>query len=179
MLQKSSIQRVLEIFFISPTKEQYLMNISRKIGLAHTSVKKNLDTLIKLGLIIETAEKKGNRKFPLYKADINNECFKKQKSVYNLASILESGIVGLVEGKLTPKSIVLFGSYRRGEDIETSDIDLFVECKKQALDLEKFEKKLSRKVELHFNEKFASYPKELRNNIINGIVLSGFLEGYK
>ena len=53
MLQKSSIQRVLEIFFISPTKEQYLMNISRKIGLAHTSVKKNLDTLIKLGLIID------------------------------------------------------------------------------------------------------------------------------
>ena len=53
-----------------------------------------------------------------------------------------------------------------------------IECKKEELDLAKFEKKLSRKIELHFNERFISYPKELKNNIMNGIVLSGFLEGY-
>ena len=33
--------------------------------------------------------------------------------------------------------------------------------------------------ELHFNDNFNSYSKELKNNIINGIVISGFLEGYK
>ena len=78
-----------------------------------------------------------------------------------------------------PKSIVLFGSYQKGEDSENSDIDLFVECDKEELDVKIFEKKLGRKIELHFKKDFTLYPKELKNNIINGIVLSGFLEGYK
>ena len=40
------------------------------------------------------------------------------------------------EGKLAPKSIVLFGSYQKGEDIENSDIDIFVECKKEKLNID-------------------------------------------
>ena len=109
---------------------------------------------------------------------MGNKIFKKYKFIYNLSFILESGLVDFVEEKLMPKAIVLFGSYSREEDTENSDIDVFVECKKEELDLAKFEKKLSRKIELHFNERFISYPKELKNNIMNGIVLSGFLEGY-
>lgn len=179
MLQKSSILKTAEPFFLNPTKGHYLMDISRNIGLAHTSVKKNLEKLMKFGLIVEIVEKKGGRKFPIYKADINSKIFRKYKNIYNLSSILESGIADYIEEKLMPKSIVLFGSYARGEDNENSDIDLFVECKKEELSLEKFERKLGRKIELHFNEKFTSYPKELKNNIINGMVLSGFLEGYK
>ena len=56
---------------------------------------------------------------------------------------------------------------------------MFIECKEKELDIKPFEKKLARKIELHFNENFNLYSKELKNNIINGIVLSGFLEGYK
>lgn len=179
MLQKSSIDRTIEVFFTSPTKKQYLMDISRTIGLAHTSVKKNLDKLIKFGLILESVEKKGGRRFPLYKANLDNKLFKKYKILYNISAILESKIIEFIEEKLMPKSIVLFGSYQRGEDLEKSDIDLFIECKKGELDMTLFEKKLGRKIELHFNDNFNSYSKELKNNIINGIVISGFLEGYK
>lgn len=179
MLQKSSIVRTAEIFFVNPNKKHYLMEVSRTIGLAHTSVKKNLINLVKSGLIIELVEKKGGRKFPIYKANRDNKNFKKYKTIYNISSILESKLVGFIEEKLMPKSIVLFGSYQRGEDTEKSDIDLFIECKKKELDLNPFEKKLKRKVELHFKENFTSYPDELKNNIINGMVLSGFLEGYK
>ena len=75
-------------------------------------------------------------------------------------------------GLFNPKSETPF-------KLSRSKIDLFVECKKEELNLEKFEKKLGRKIELHFNEDFTLFPKELKNNIINGIVLSGFLEGYK
>lgn len=179
MLQKSSTLKTAEIFFINPTKVHYLMDISRNIGLAHTSVKKNLNRLIELGLVNKLFERKGARKFPIYKANIDNRIFRRYKHMHNLNSILESSLIEFIEEKLTPKSIVLFGSYSRGEDTESSDIDLFVECKKEELNLEKFEKKLMRKAELHFNENFTSYPKELKNSIINGIVLSGFLEGYK
>jgi|SRR3989344_893128 len=179
MLQKSSIDRTVEAFFINPTKKHYLMDISRSIELAHTSVRNNLNKLIKLGLIIKSIETKGGRKFPIYKANLDNKYFKKYKVIYNLSVILKSELVEFIEDKLMPKSIVLFGSYQRGEDVESSDIDMFIECKEKELDIKPFEKKLARKIELHFNENFNLYSKELKNNIINGIVLSGFLEGYK
>ena len=171
--------RTAELFFVNPTKNHYLMNISRKVGLAHTSVKKNLDQLVQLRLVIESVEKKGGRKFPFYKADTDNRLFKMYKRIYNLSSLLESGVIKFVEEKLMPKSIIVFGSYQRGDDTENSDIDLFVECKEEEINLDKFSKKLDRKIQLHFKENFNLYPKELKNNIINGIVVSGFLEGYK
>jgi predicted nucleotidyltransferase len=179
MLQKSSMEKSIEVFFVNPTKEHYLMDISRKIKLAHTSVKKNLDKLVKQELIKVFIEKKGNRKFPIFKANLDNNLFKKYKMIYNLSNLLQSKLIEFIDEKLMPKSIVLFGSYQKGEDIENSDIDLFIECEISELNLLLFEKKLGRKIQLHFNESFNSYSKELKNNIINGIVLSGFLEGYK
>ncbi|MBI2141655.1 nucleotidyltransferase domain-containing protein [Candidatus Woesearchaeota archaeon] len=182
MLQKSSIERVAEVFFISPMTSHYLREISKKAGIAHTSVKRDLLKLVRLGLIEEKIERRGGRRFPVYVARRDAKEFrrgKRGKMVYNLSSVLESGLIEHLEEKLTPKTIVLFGSYRRGEDIEGSDIDFFVECKEEPVNLTKFENKLGRKIELHFNEDFINYSKELKNNIINGIVLSGFLEGYK
>ena len=179
MLQKSNMVRTIEIFFINPSKNYSLMEISKTIKLAHTSVKKNLKKLIGEGLITKSIEKKGKRKFPIYKASLDSKNFKKYKIVYNLYSLLESGLIEFVEEKLMPKSIVLFGSYSRGEDIGESDIDLFVECNKEQLDLKSFEKKLGRTIQINFREDFTLYSKELKNNIINGITLRGFLEGYK
>ena len=83
-----------------------------------------------------------------------------------------------IQKKLMPNSIVLFGSYENGEDTEKSDIDLFLECKKTEISTEKFEKKLKRRIELHYNTKFNKYPNELKNNIVNGTVLYGYLEAY-
>ncbi|MCX6749354.1 MAG: nucleotidyltransferase domain-containing protein [Candidatus Pacearchaeota archaeon] len=179
MLQKSSMARVLEFFFIYPSKGHSLKDISKKVKLAHTSVKNNLNKLVGLNLILESVEKKGKRKFPIYKTNRDDKILKNYKIAYNLSSILESGLIEFIEEKLMPKSIVLFGSYRKGEDLENSDIDLFIECKEEELNLSIFEKKLGKKVQLHFKENFNLYPKELKNNILNGIVLSGFLEGYK
>jgi len=179
MLQKSSMFKTAEVFFINPTKSHYLMDISRNIKIAHTSVKKNLNSLVKLRIVTESAERKGSRKFPIYKANINSKEFRRYKTIYNISSLLESGLIEFIEEKLTPKSIVLFGSYQRGEDDEESDIDIFVECKKEELDMKSFEKKLKRRIQLHFRKNFASFPKELKNNITNGIVLSGFLEAYE
>jgi predicted nucleotidyltransferase len=71
--------------------------------------------------------------------------------------------------------LVLFGSCARGEDIETSDLDLLVVAKEKEVDLKKFESALKRKISLHFEENVSQIPKELLNNIINGIVVFGYL----
>jgi len=173
MLQKYSLWKTLTVFFIEPTKEHYLMDISRKINLAHTSVKKNLTELVKLGLVKESINKQGTRNFPVYKADMNH--YKTYKKIHNQLSVEE--LIEYLNDSLFPKAIVLFGSYQKGEDTENSDIDIFVQCKKTDIELKRFEKKLYRKIQLHFNQEF-SFSKEVKNNIINGIVLKGFLEGY-
>lgn len=174
MLQKYSIYLISGIFFKEPTTEHYLMEISRKTKIAHTSVKKHLETLTELNIIEKTIKLQGTRKYPIFKAKINNENYKQYKKIHNIEELTE--LIKFLKEKLMPKTIVLFGSYSRGEDIEDSDIDLFIESKKENLDLKKFEKKLSRKIQLHFNESFKKYPSELKNNIINGIIMQGYLE---
>ncbi|MBN2422261.1 nucleotidyltransferase domain-containing protein [Candidatus Woesearchaeota archaeon] len=178
MLQKSNICNVLELFFTNPTKKFYLIDISRKIKLAHTSVKKVLEILLKREIIIRIIEKRGERNFPYYIANVNSNEFINLKKVYNYDSIIFSGVIELINEKIMPACIVLFGSYQRGEDLEDSDIDLFIGSKKKPLDLEKYEKKLKRKIQLHFNDTFANYSTELKNNIINGIAIKGYLEVY-
>lgn len=177
MLQKSSMSRTVEVFFICPTREFTLKDVSRSSKLAHTSTKQNLRQLVKLGLINCRMEKKGKRAFPLYRANRNKQ-FIQYKKLYNLTAIIESGIIEFIEERLMPNCLVLFGSYQRGEDLEDSDIDLFIEAPQKNLDLKPFKTKLNRNLELHFREHFLSYPSELRNNIINGSILMGFLVGY-
>ena len=179
MLQNSNTWNTAKVFFIYPRKEQYLLEISREINLAHTSVKKNLDILIKNGIITKTKITKQSRIFPVYKADIESKEFRKYKKLHNHMAITDSGLIEHLEETLMPKCIILFGSYEKGEDDEESDIDIFIETEESEVKLDKFEKILSRKIQLHFNPNFKNYPIELKNNIANGTVLNGYLEAFK
>lgn len=176
MLQKSNTIKIASIFFLESNKEHYLKQVSRKSKLAHTSVKKILDELKKQGIIKEKTYTKGSRKFPVYFADTQNKKYLENKKILNLHNIYISGIIEYLNNKIMPSVIVLFGSYLRAEDTENSDIDLFIESKEENLDLHKFEKKLGRKIQCHFKENFNDYNPEIKNNIINGHVLSGYLE---
>ena len=171
--------RVAEVFFKEPTTKHYLIEISRRSKLAHTSVKKYLDTLRKDKIIIRQDEKRGKRNFPFFIANLNSPQYKSHKRFFNILSLNNSGLINFIKDKLTPRSIVVFGSYSLGEDTENSDIDLFVEAKSHIIKLEAFEKKLKRKIELHFNEDFNSYSSELKNNIVNGSIVYGYLEVFK
>ena len=177
MLQNNTTL-VASIFFIEPTKSHYLKKISRDINLAHTSVKKHLQFLEEKKIILKSIEQKGLRLFPLYKANLEGENYKNQKSLYNLSLLKSSKLINFIDDKLSPKSITLFGSFLRGEDTEDSDIDLFIESNSININLKKFEKQFKRKIQLHFENSFLKLPIELKNNIINGIVLRGYLKGY-
>src|SRR3989344_4808251 len=82
-------------------------------------------------------------------------------------------------------AIVLFGSFAKGEDAEKSDIDLLViTSAKKELNLDIFDKKLGRKIQLFLFsekeiEKMKESNKELLNSLINGIILYGFFEVFK
>ena len=139
MLQNCSIINVAGVFFKEPTKNHYLIEISKKSKLAHTSTKKHLITLKKQKIIKQINEKKGKRNFPGYIANLDNPIYKQKKKMYNLSKLYECRLIEFLKDKFTPKTILVFGSYVHGEDIENSDIDIFIESKKEDINLTKFE----------------------------------------
>ena len=107
----------------------------------------------------------------------------KSKIIHNLNFIYQSGLVEyLNEHFNNPKAIILFGSFRKGDDISTSDIDIAIEADEvkeyktvTMKELIEFENLIKRKIQIHlFNRKNADV--HVFNNIANGIVLMGFLE---
>lgn len=177
MLQKANRDKVLNIFYEYPLTQGFqLREISRLIDLAPTSVKKYLAEFEKENLIIKKKHRVNN--YPLYYANRDNKYFRFLKSLENLKKINESGLLTKIYDECMPGVIILFGSAAKGEDTKESDIDIYVQCKNVELNLTRFEKKLNRKVNILFNESFLELSKELKNNIINGIILKGYLKVY-
>ncbi|MCD6367610.1 MAG: nucleotidyltransferase domain-containing protein, partial [Candidatus Aenigmarchaeota archaeon] len=116
-----------------------------------------------------------------YSADRTSEKFLLEKKLFNIKRLYESGFVDYLKKELSDPNIVVFGSYSRGEDIETSDIDVYVETpSKKEVDVERFEKILKRKIQIfrHKGIKEIKNP-HLANNIINGVTLNGFIEVFR
>lgn len=96
------------------------------------------------------------------------------KRVENLKAIYMSGLLSYLEEELPGATIVLFGSYSYGYDTEESDIDIaIIGRKEKRLNLEKFRELLWREVRLNFYDSWKDIHQHLRNNILNGIILSG------
>ena|SRR3989338_3090436 len=99
------------------------------------------------------------------------------KRVENLKNIYTSGLSAYFERELAGGTIILFGSYSTGEDTGKSDIDIaVVERKDKILHLEEYEKILNRKINVNFYGSWKDINKNLKNNILNGILLHGSVE---
>lgn len=176
MLQKDNRYRILRVFFDDPLPKEggfQLREMSRKVGVAPPSVKRYLAELEKASLIV----KKSHRifRYPTYYANRDNDYFKLLKKQDMVMRINESGLLDYLSEMCMPDAIVLFGSSSRGEDLRESDIDIFLQCKEVKLHFAKYEKELCRRVNPLFGE-LHELSKELRNNLLNGIILKGYLK---
>ncbi len=174
MLQNYNIYKILQLFFDYPTKPFQLREISRLTKVSFPSVRNHIKKLEKLKFV---KRKKGTI-YEAYIADRNDK-FLIYKRNDILIRLYESKLIDYLVDKLIPNTIVLFGSCARGEDIETSDIDLFIQAKEESIDLREFEGKLKRKINPLFESDIKDIPSELMNNIINGIVIYGYLKVLK
>lgn len=172
MLEKYNKYKVLKLFLDSPTDSFRLREIARLTKISPPSVMDYLKEFEKEGLI----EKKVKRKVPFYIALRESSDFILYKKISIIFELNKSGIIDYLWDKLSPEAIILYGSYSRGESIEDSDIDLFILGKEKNIDLKVFESKLSKKVHLLFNESLKEVSNELKNNILNGIVLKGYMK---
>lgn len=162
---------------MNPSAKLRVREIERTLKLPLPSViryckeleKEEILSIIKMGKVV------------FYTSNRTGERYALEKRLFNLRAIYESGLIGYLRQELSNPLIILFGSFAKGEDIEESDIDLYVETlSNKKLDLEGFERNLKRKIQIfrHKNMKEISNS-NLANNIVNGIILNGFVEVFK
>jgi predicted nucleotidyltransferase len=164
----------MQKFFDFPRKDFHIRELSRMTKIAQPSVINHTNALLKEDLIIK--EKKGI--YPTFRANRDNEMFRIYKKLDLIIRLKQSGALDYIYDSCIPDSIIMFGSASKGEDTEESDIDLFIQSKGKKLSLEGFEKSLKRKINPFFEEKFEKLSKELKNNILNGIVLKGYIKTF-
>ncbi len=172
--KKWTKQKILEYFLANPTVKLRAREIERAVKVSFPSVPRYVKESESEGIL----HKETIGRVVFFTASRGSLEYKKKKLCFNLKQLLSCGVLEAFRVEMSNPVVVLFGSYSRGEDIETSDIDLYVETKsKKEIYFKRFEKKLGKEIQMH---KFASLKdvpnKELANNIINGIVLNGFLE---
>ena len=169
-------ERIKEHFFMNPTKKMRVRQIERELKLPLPSVIRYCKELEKE----EILKKETISGVSVYLADRVSKKFLIAKRLFNLNSIFESGLLDYMIKEYFNPVIVLFGSYSKGEDIEESDIDLYVETpKKHEFKLQKFEKILNRRIQIFNYKTIKDLPNpHLRNNIINGITINNFLEAF-
>jgi len=170
MFLDTNIEKILEVFMKKPTQGLQVREIIRLTNLGNPTVTRALAKLRAKKLV----KKIKGRIYPYHEANLNNYSFKKLKLTYNLLSL--EILVKKIVVKARPNCIILFGSAAKGEDTEKSDIDLFVQSKRQEFDISKTEKRLNRKVNILFEPEIKKLSKELCNNLANGIVVYGFFE---
>lgn len=159
-------------FFKRPTYEFHFREL---LKILHWSPNK-LNGAIKryiISVVLETKKKN----LRIFKANYDSDEFRIVKQLFNIYIAKE--IAKKINSAGYYDAIVLFGSASRGEDVERSDMDICIIGKSKEINLSQFEKEINRKINLLFIDDISQLRKgqpQLLNNVINGIVLSGYLK---
>jgi len=166
---------IFRLMCIKSGNKLNLSDISKALKVSVSAVSKSVPHLEKLGLVKIEKDKKMNLTL------ITLERAKKKtiqlKRIENLKMIYEYGLSDYLEEEFTGGTIILFGSYSRGDDIINSDIDIAIIGRKEKnIDLKSFEETFERKIIINFYHSFEEIHKHLKENIFNGILISGGIE---
>lgn len=166
-------------FFAYPELKITLSDLSSELGIAKATANRIVKKLVKNDfLILEKIGKAwricSNKSHPLNRT---------LKISYNLSLVYSVDLISKIYLKIGhPKAIILFGSYRKGDDNEKSDLDIAVEVAGNQEhkvihleDLKEFGYRRNVPVQVHVFSR-SKVDINLFANIANGIVLDGFLE---
>lgn len=164
---------IIEQFFYTGLDRLQTTKIIKKTGYDFKTVKKYLRDLAKFDLIKEHKD----LNIPTYEANYRSKYFLNIKREKMLNDIFVSGLPNYLNMKLGETPCILFGSCVRGDYYEDSDMDLFIQSRKIKLDLGQFERKLKRKINLFFEEKWQNLNEGMKTGLLNdGIAINGRLK---
>ena len=174
MKSKNIKSKIKEYFMENPTEKLRVRQIERKLKVPLPSVIRYTKELEQEHIL----QKEQIANITLFCADRNSKEFLREKTFFNIIFIHKSGLIDYLIKEFGNPTIVLFGSYSRGEDTESSDIDIYIESSsKQKPNSTKYKKILKKEIQLFIYSNIKKVPNpHLANNIINGIKLNGFIE---
>ena len=168
-------QEILRLLYVKTGISLNQRQISKILEVTQPAVMKALPELEKENLIKIKQDKETKR----WSIELNRDYHMviQLKRVDNLRQIYETGLADFLEKEFAGATIILFGSYSKGEDIINSDIDIAVIGRKdKQIDLTIYEKKLEREININIYESFKNIHKNLKENLCNGIILVGSVE---
>lgn len=168
-------QDILRLLFIKAGSSLNQRGVAKLLNVSAPAVMKALPNLEKKEFIKIGQDKESKR----WSIELNRDNYQimQLKRTDNLKQIYESGLSNFLEHEFAGATIILFGSYSRGEDIVKSDIDIAVIGRKEKeINLTKFDKLLERTININFYTSFEKIHKNLKENLFNGIVLTGGIE---
>jgi predicted nucleotidyltransferase len=168
-------QEILRLLFIKVGVILNARQIARSLDVSQPAVSKALPLLEKEEIIRIKKDKETKR----ISIELNrdNHRIMQFKRAENLKFLYETGFVDFIEKEFAGATIILFGSYSRGEDTIKSDIDIAVIGRKnKIIGLESYERIFERNIHINFYDSFGKIHKNLKNNILNGIILKGGVE---
>lgn len=174
--------RIFQFLCVHSGQQFNLRAIAKQLKVSPTAVSNVLPDLEKDGLI--KIEKSKTMNLMSISLNRDSESAIKMKRVENLRAIYDSGLDNFLLNEFSGCTIILFGSYSRGEDVyygkeddRSSDVDIaIIGTKEKNLDLSVFEDKIERKISLNFYASWNDIHKNLKNNILNGITLHGGID---
>ncbi|MBS3065576.1 nucleotidyltransferase domain-containing protein [Candidatus Pacearchaeota archaeon] len=168
-------QKILRLLFVDRGKVLNQRQTANLLNVSGAAIIKALPGLVEEDLIVTKQDKETKR----WAIELNSDNHRtiQLKRVDNLKMIYESGLADFLEREFAGAAVILFGSYSRGEDTITSDIDLAVIGRKEkSTRIEEYEKILKRKIIINFYPSFKNIHKHLKESILNGIILSGSVD---
>ncbi len=175
-------QEILRYLIIKAGMSFNARGLAKALNRTQAGIVKVLPELEKEGIVkIKKDENSGRWSIEFNKENQKAIDFKRAE---NLKMIYESELVKFLEDSFPGTSIILFGSYSRGEDIlanefkeNVSDIDIaIIGTKSKEVELTKFDKILERTIIINFYQSFKEIHKNLKDSILNGILLSGSVD---
>jgi predicted nucleotidyltransferase len=165
-------QEILRLLFKRSGDSLNQRQIANALNVTPPAVLKSLPFLEKMDYI--TIKKDKETKRLSIELNKRNHKVMQLKRVDNLKQIYESGLVDYLEKEFAGATIILFGSYSRGDDLINSDIDIVIIGRKEKkINLEDYEKRLERKINVNYYDSFDKIHTNLKENLANGIVLAG------
>lgn len=150
----------------------HIRKLAKELCVSPNTIRKYAHELEGQGLI----EKREYNTMIEYRGNLNSPSFTRKKLLLNMSNLYDSGLIDYLSDHYFGSAVILFGSYSKGEDLSSSDIDIaIISDSTSAIDVSHFEDILHRSISLHLVT-FRKVSKEFQQTLINGIVLSNVLQ---
>lgn len=116
-------RKILMLFFLNPDQEYYFSEVVRLIGTRQGAIQRELKSLSEADILL--VEKRGRQKY--YTVNKNHSIFTDLRNIiFKTFGVIDQIKKELIELEKKIKIAFVYGSFTRGEEISSSDIDLFI-----------------------------------------------------